>query len=136
MFLFSHISCFFDAVIHQLHLFKNIRIFFWHIFLAYSVWPISSVWVFGSLCAFISIALSLSRGLLGIICMAYFLYGVWLIPTSRLLRSKHSLCRDYHWAFLNEPIHLRLDLHNACYTIQDHTSFQDLDQAITHLRRV
>lgn len=98
--------------------------------------PISSLWVFGSLCAFVSIAPSLSQGLLGIICMAYFLYWVWLIPTSRHLSSKHLPHCDYQWALLNEQILLRLDLYNACCTIQDYTCPHDPDQEITHLCRV
>lgn len=78
--------------------FKNIRLFYLFIYLclecknktplASPLWNVV-VLVFGPLPVFASIVPTLSQGHLGIICMAYFLHGVWLIPTSRHLSSKH-----------------------------------------------
>ena len=86
------------------------------------MWPISCVWVFWfSLCAFHFYSALFPRASSASFAWPTFCTGFGLIPTSRHLSSKHFPCRDYQWAFLNELIHLRLDLYNACCTILDHT---------------
>lgn len=84
--------------------FKNIRLFYLFIYLclesknktplASPLWNVV-VLVFGPLPVFTSIVPTLSQGHLGIICMAYFLHGVWLIPTSR-----HLSCKHFPWSGL------------------------------------
>lgn len=126
---FSHISYFSDTVIHKLRslLSKYQNIFYIYFF---------SVWVFGSYWFFISIALSLfSRAFSASFAWPTFCTGVWLIPTSRHLSSKHFPHCDYQWALLNELIHWWFDLCDACCIIQDHTCPCDLNQAIIHLCR-
>lgn len=61
--------------------------------LASPLWVVV-VLVFGLCPVFISTVPPLSQGYIGIICMAYFLHGVWWISTSRHLSSNISLGLD------------------------------------------
>ena len=138
---FSPTLLVFGVVIHRLWI-ASLRTSLWlvwkkkeTVFGVFSVAQFFRVGFFGPTCVFYFYSALLPRAASEIICMAYFLYGVRLIPRSRHLSSKHFPCRDFHWAFLNELIHLRLDLFNAGDTRPHHTSLQELTKQICRVKR-